>query len=528
MAKPITWRNIAAPNFSSAPIGQAVDAFRSAAGGFGDLTQSLFQTQDRIDQGYTNEALRQALQTGQVNPNLNPRADAAAVWEGILGKRKADTEDKYTQEQTRNIGLEADQRAFEQTPEQRALAARFAAQKLATGEVDIQEGLSNIESNKISMKLNQRRAEIENRNDAEAQTIKTQARDLEGRLIAGKQQQYQSYLQQNPGDEAGARIHADKWSQSPEARQYLESYAVENQFFPESWELTTWGEIDELARATTANLTEKRLERQEKLEEMVGKRMVAELNGSLDYTIFKDGRRTEGSQEELDAQKMSSNADALSKIQNGVPGAGRKINISKLTDLKPSSPEMKTLQIAREKFPNSSLLAGAIEPFIASDGDFDWKGFREAMGDAGPLIAMDRINQLRVQRGLPALPTEGGQQTDGSGGGSVTSADLGLPQTRGVETKSATATLLQNYNTRLKTAEDAIAALPDDAGPGGLVPLGGGVKTLKAALARAKKDGKPTPGELPNLERNLQILENLLRRYQEGAKRQAEYDAVGN
>lgn len=529
MARPITWRTIAGPNFNNSALGQSIDAFRSAGAGFSDLTDSLFKTQDRVDQGYTNEAIRRSLATGEVDPSLNPRADSAAVYEALLGKRKADTEEdtarsdlrtavvnrnnlradtSYRKEQTEDL-------SYKNSPEYRALQERATK--------------ADISADEASTSYNTWRAKVEKDESDLGIRIRNERQDLENKLIGIRQGAYQEYLQENvaPGSsptlaqEREARMYAESAAQDPAARQVLEQYRLEKGYLDESWDSSTWGEIDILNRTTQADLAGKRAEREEKLAEAGFNEQLARSRGDLSGSMVRNGKLLPLTEEMKAIEKMGTYNEALSKIES-LTGA----NVSRLIGAKGTSEEKQLIEFARSKLPNASLLAGAIEPYIAKDGKFDTDGFRDLLSDVGQLTMFDSINKARREKGLPPIAEdqESGTQDSGSG---ATAADLGLT-TRSVTTKPASAQLLTSYNDRIKQAEEFISQLGNDTGPGGTVPIGGGVTTLKKALARAQSDGKPTPGELPGLEKNLQILENLLRQYQEGAKRQAEYDAVSN
>lgn len=524
MAKPITWRNIAGPSFNNSALGQGVDAFRSAAAGFGDLTDSLFKTQDRIDQGYTNEAIRQSLQTGRVDPNLNPRADSAAVYEALLGKQKFESDLETAKSQRANIasqiGLRDEQTKdyrYKNSAEYRALQERATKADIAADEA--------VNS------YNTWRLKIGERDDAEAQRFKTESRDLDRKLVEIRQGAYQEYIQQNvaPGatptleQEQEARLYADSAARDPAARQILEQYAQERGYLPESWDLSTWGRYDALNDQNLADLAKARAERAEKLAEAGLGEKIARSRGDLGQTMIRDGKLVPLTDEYKDIENMGNYREALSKIQT-LTGA----NVTRLLDSKDSSDEKRLIEFAREKLPNASLLAGAIEPYLAKDGELDVDGFRDLLADVGQLTMFDSINRARREKGLPPIEGDVATATGTAEGGDATAEDVLGPTVRGVETKVPTPSLLDSYTSRIQAAEEIISGLEDDADEDGLVPVGGGVRTLKAVLARAQTDGKPSRGELPGLERNLQMLENLLRQYQEAARLQAEYDAAGN
>jgi hypothetical protein len=237
---------------------------------------------------------------------------------------------------------------------------------------------------------------------------------------------------------------------------------------------------------------------------------VAELNGDLGLTIVDEqGNARAGTEQELKSQKMSSYTEAISKIQN------HGINISQLNGIKGTSPEAAAINLGRTKFPNSSLLAGAIEPFIADDGEFDYKNFNKMLADAGPRISMNRVNEIRQSRGLPPIQDTEGEEGGGPGAQEV----LGEPIVKGVTTKPATAGTLNSYRTRLAEAEQFMENLPADADPRG-------VDALRRALVRAQSEGKVTQGELPGLEKNLQIFENIMRRFTNAEEQRRAFDAA--
>lgn len=406
MAKPITWRTIAGPSFNNSAGGQAIQAFNLAGTGFLQGAEQLAETQKSIDQGYTRDAMREALRTGQVDPNLNPRADSAAIYEALLGKRKADTDNTYTQAQTRNIGLEADERAFQQSPGQRAIEARRTAQELAAGEIGMRADLAGINADTIAARLNQRRYEIENRNDANAQQIKSQYRALENFLVQGRQRAYDEYLQNNPGDMAGANQAAIEWDQY-NSRAEVEEFRVKNNIMPEAYELSTWGGRDALRDASEAALAEKRRERSEARQEAEDIREISERQGYLGNTVLRNGVRTAYTDDMAEVERMTSYKEAVGKLR--LQG----IDVDMLDGKTSKDTEHQVIEAARQVLPNASLLAPAIEPFI-KNGKFDAKGFRKnVLNKVGPLTIQDRINLSRTEAGLP--PVDMGMSTsDGS------------------------------------------------------------------------------------------------------------------
>lgn len=515
MARPITWRSIAGPSFNNSALGQGVDAFRSAAAGFGDLTDSLFKTQDRIDEGYTNEAIRQSLQTGRVDPNLNPRADSAAVYEALLGKQKFESDLETAESQRSNIasqiGLRDEQTKdarYKNSDEYRALEKRATEADIAAD-----EAVNSYNTWKLK---------VGERDDAEAQRFKSESRDLDGKLVEIRQGAYQEYIQQNvaPGatptleQEQEARMYADSAARDPAARQILEQYAQERGYLPESWDLSKWGEYDALNDQTLANLAEKRAERAERLAEAGLGEEIARSRGDLGQTMIRDGKLVPLTDDMKDIEKMGNYREALSKIQT-LTGS----NVNRLLDAKADSDEKKIIEFAREKLPNASLLAGAIEPYLAKDGELDVDGFRDLLADVGQLTMFDSINRARQEKGLPPIEGDVGTATGTTEGGDVGAAEVLGPVVRGVETKPATAGTLNSYRSRLAEAEQFMENLPPDADPRG-------VDALRRALVRAQSEGKVTQGELPGLERNLQIFENIMRRFTAGEQQRREFDAA--
>lgn len=106
MAKPITWKTIASPSFNASAIGTAVNAFTNSSEGFRDTAANLFALRDQENEFITNQEVARALRTGQVG-NLNPRTDAATVWEAVLGRRKADDDSQKSRATSRNTKAQA-------------------------------------------------------------------------------------------------------------------------------------------------------------------------------------------------------------------------------------------------------------------------------------------------------------------------------------------------------------------------------------------------------------------------------------
>ena len=184
MAKPITWRTIAGPSFNNSALATAVGAFDRAGSGFGEVSDRLFQTQDRIDKQYTNDAVKQALATGQVDPSLNPRADSAAVYEALLGKQKfesdiqtADVNRKKLRADTKYTLENTERLAFENTPEWRRL---LKDEKLAQIEKQQADAKNAAERNRLEAL---RISILESENDR-AEELRTNIRGAEDRFAA--------------------------------------------------------------------------------------------------------------------------------------------------------------------------------------------------------------------------------------------------------------------------------------------------------------------------------------------------------
>jgi hypothetical protein len=102
MARPITWRTIASPNFDNSAMGHAINAFRLSGEGFSRFGDELIDAQERSDKQATNRSILEALQTGKVNPDLTPRADSARVYDALLGKQTAESDLKTAEVSRRN------------------------------------------------------------------------------------------------------------------------------------------------------------------------------------------------------------------------------------------------------------------------------------------------------------------------------------------------------------------------------------------------------------------------------------------
>lgn len=421
MATPITWRTIAGPNFNNSALGQGIDAFRSAGAGFSDLTESLFNTQDRVDQGYTNEAIRNSLAQGQIDPNLNPRADSAAVWEALLGKKTADSDLQTADVERSNIRSQIGLRA--EDTKLRKEQVSEASYKNSEPYRQLQERATkaDITADEAATAYNTWRQNFEKDESERANVIRGQRQDLENKLIEIRQGAYQEYLSQNvpPGqtptveDERAARIYAQSAAEDPAARQVLEQYRFEKGYLDEAWDLSTMGERDALAAASQASLAEKRLEREEIRAEAGLGQELAESRGDLSNTIIRDGRRVPLTDDQKAIERMGSYNEALSKIQT------QGINVNRLLNAKSDSPEKRLIDFARTKLPNASLLAAAIEPYIADDGELDVKGFSKVLQDVGGLTMQDRINRGRVDKGLPPIDFGASQGAEGA-----TAADI--------------------------------------------------------------------------------------------------------
>jgi hypothetical protein len=514
MASPITWRTITGPNFNNSAGGQAIDAFRSAGSGFLDLTDSLRNTQQDLDEQTTNEAIRRSLELGQVDPNLDPRANSAAVWEAVLGKQEFDdnllTSKANRENVASQIGLRSEQTEaaqYENTPERRAFLKSVDQAALD----------ADVATKNLALARGTREEQEFQRQD----TIRKQKNDLDLQLRRFGQQVEDDYLAQvvTPGREPteadlleAARL-GNEAERSGDAQKFIERYVTDKNYLLDSYRASRMGSIETRADEAAAEDATSELEHQRMLERAGIQQQIDLSNGDMSSTIVRAGVMQPMTEADEKYETMGTYEEAIAKIGANPANPGVKINISRLRGAKPSSPEKIIIEHARKGvLPNASLLAAAIEAYVADDGELDVEGFTDTVDLIKGLGIQNRINAINAAREEAGLkPIDGGSiSEDGE------AVDPEGEVTAPANSAERLTQRLESYTQRLAAAREGVDNLSGEGF------FAGNSKYVAEELLRGLRDNPGSPRQLLLQEEALEGLEKILAR----EKREAKIDRV--
>jgi hypothetical protein len=399
MANIPTWRNIAGPSFNGSFINTAANTFSNVTDNSLAIADSLFATQDRIDERYTNAAVLDALRTGRVDPNLNPRANANTVYDALYGKQEHESLLETEQAERDNIGSQIDLRN-EQISDyswKNSEAFRNLYERNLTSEAD---------ANAAALAYDTWALQQGQRQDAQAMKDSEDVERLAYELTGIGQRAYQQALREMvpEGQEATeaqkveARIRAEEAKESPEARQFLEDFRFKNKISQAAWDRSAHGRQDILGEAAKAEIVTARRIREEANLDANDAMIRGFDNGDFSKgRVDRFGRLVPLTEAYKDIEAMGSYDEAMSKLQRFG------INVDKLSAAKSDSRERRVMGIARQTFKTASLLASTIEPYIGDDGEFDADEYMDLLDDVGGLGIQNGINQARISSNLSPL-----------------------------------------------------------------------------------------------------------------------------
>lgn len=389
MARPITWRNIAGPSFNNSALATAVSAFDRAGSGFGEVSDRLFETQQVIDDQYTNDAIRQSLATGQVNPNLNPRADATAVHEAVLGKRKAES-DLLTAEVDRRADTAT---AIGQENENRVFDKRFAREREEL-DAQLERWEAMTESERANAKL--RGAELRlAENEANLNQKAREGRDTVNDVADNLESRFYAEFAAEEGIEDGQSIdEATHTRLTAKARQKAQGEfgrSMARQEFQrlglpeEAWANSIYGALDAETRAIESRLAESR---QERLEIAREQGREAEYRASLgDFSqLIYDGSTLTGA---LDEATLKREKDAVSTKDKG-------LNILRSNGLRVdtwSDSDKELVEKVRQMFPTASAFTAIVQNYTNPNGSLRDIALRDASRQGAKAV----LNRTRLR-----------------------------------------------------------------------------------------------------------------------------------
>jgi len=224
------------------------------------------------------------------------------------------------------------------------------------------------------------------------------------------QEGYDTWISQNvqpgqiptPVQEQEARLSSQERMQGPEGRRHMFEFSKNQGISEDSWDISWHGRSDTAREVANQELALAARTREAERNADIDRNEKAMLAGSLKYTgVDQNGFRVALSDQELKDQAMGSRDEAISKIGTHL----KRINLSQFQNRK-NTAERDLITDAMQVFTNSSSLANAIEPYIASDGDVDVEGFYKVINASNRLARWDIINERRKARGMPETRTE--------------------------------------------------------------------------------------------------------------------------
>lgn len=365
MAKPITWRTIAGPNFSSSAIGVANNAFRSASEGFSRFGEELFSAQDRADDQFTNQAVKQALETGQVDPNLNPRADSARVHDALLGLKTGESDLATAQANRALTAEQTDAAAYENTDDFRQFEREYKQAEVARKKAQTETEKRNADIRLQELNLIRDEYDQKKKTSEGIQALDSRLFDLKNEFateIWNERFPEQAELTPQQMDEVwqAAVVRAE----GTEGRRILKG--VSKDLPSAAWQGSRMGQLDALADQSRAAISERRIEEEDEARRQGRLSQLYMDRGDYSRAVWKDGEVVpEESENELDAQKLSSQKEAIARL--------RTVGVKQTF----SDDEKDVLEEVRQMFPNSSMFTQIVKSF-SPKGKLDEESLREA------------------------------------------------------------------------------------------------------------------------------------------------------
>jgi hypothetical protein len=401
MAKPITWRTIAGPSFNNSALATAVGAFDRAGSGFGEVSDRLMQTQDRVDQQYTNQAVKQALQTGYVDANLNPRADTAAVYEALLGKRKADS-DILTAQQDRtesratvaNLREETAAQAYLNTPEMREFDRQIkqAQMERERAKTDTERTNADLRLQELNFLRDQegRKIEISKGTDFINDEVEALTGEFANEIMRREFGLDEQGRSSDPNFVPPTESEINEiWEQARARAEGREGRRIIQGRYDgptEGWTNSIFGKLDARAEGIEDAVTLRRAEEEDYARKQGRLSELYMLRGDFSRTGWENGEVVPIEDEnELKAQTLGTQKEAIARLRS----AGLSTQYSK--------DEKEVLETVREMFPTSSMFTAIVKSFTVN-GKLDEDGLRRAAeGTAADLLTATqrRANAIR-------------------------------------------------------------------------------------------------------------------------------------
>jgi hypothetical protein len=395
MAKPITWRTIAGPSFNNSALATAVGAFDRAGSGFGEVSDRLMETQDRVDQQYTNQAVKQALQTGYVDANLNPRADSTAVYEALLGKRKADS-DILTAQQDRtesratvaNLQEETAAQAYLNTPEMREFDRQIkqAQMERARAQTETEKTNADLRLQELNFLRDQegRKIEISKGTDFINDEVEALTGEFANEIMRKEFGLDEQGRSSDPNFVPPTESEINEiWEQARARAEGREGRRIIQGRYDgptEGWTNSIFGKLDARAEAVEDATTTRRIEEEDRLRREGRLSATYQEAGDFSRSVWRDNDVVpEEDEDRLAAETLSSDREAIARLRT----AGLKTNYS--------ADEKEVLGEVRDLFPTSSMFTQIVKSFTV-DGKLDEDGLRKAAqeGARALLLATQR------------------------------------------------------------------------------------------------------------------------------------------
>lgn len=385
MATPITWRTIAGPNFNNSGLGTAVQAFGSAGEGFSRFGGEMLENQGRADNQYTNQEIAEALRTGKVNPNLNPRADSARVQDALLGL------------QTGQSDLETAKVGRELTIQDTLLGKENTSDK----QYENSEAFRTLEADSIKSEINRRKAQTANEQadtklrgkefEITAEQFKITKAAREGRDLINDFQdsqterfandiikaEYPDVAQVTEAQFTDIMTRATAKSLGVEGRSAARGEFQRLKLPEEAWTNSGYGEQDEQAKAIQTALSTERIKRQE----------IARENGQEAEYLAGQGNYSMMGWENGNVVPINNPSHAKAQkeaVDNAAKGIGVLIANGMNAD-KWSDDEKATVELVRGLFPTSTLFSQIVKSFVIG-GKLSEAELRQAAGEGAQAL----------------------------------------------------------------------------------------------------------------------------------------------
>ena len=370
--QPLTWRNINAPAF------QNFDPTRGFAAGGAQLSEAgkqFLTLQEAADKQVTNQANARALLTGELDPNMNPRADAATVGTTLTDYLGAKADIGYTEAQTGQAEAETE-KINEET-----LGLQFenseAQQKLRTDATKavIAQNLALAEERSVQAKKTRSELELSEKTRSGRDAIDREYQ----RIVEEKVTQLWRDMSPDPNnmqpltpaDAEELFQRAKTWAMTEEGVAQMKQFAKANDIIGDAWKESIYGLYETTSIEYQAE--QKKIQDEElRFARSLGRE--AEYRASIgDFSMmdYIDGQVVPvNNKVALEAGRATTMADAWNVVDT-IPKSIA--NTSKWRD---DEDVAEAIQVLREKFPRKKLLQLVIQGYI-QNGKLDVKKVME-------------------------------------------------------------------------------------------------------------------------------------------------------